>query len=181
MSTANPRQTAPPGHPGCFAAVACCYSSATDVWRVFDTWLSELSAETFRGNAATLCAARSADFSSAERRQMGDKVKHVRSAPQRQNLAPTMKTSIKSAAGGHCRSSLISWESSDGRHSPMTNGCGAGGLVLGESSQCHGGGAGAGADGLPIELMDDDAQMDKVLGPFTTPTAPPDWAARART
>jgi len=62
----------------------------------------------------------------------------------------------------------------------MTNGLRRWRLVLGESSQCHGGGAGAGADGLPIELMDDDAQMDKVLEPFTTPTAPPDWAARAR-
>lgn len=35
-------------------------------------------------------------------------------------------------------------------------------LVLGKPAQCGGGGAGA-AEGLPVELMDDDAQMDKVL------------------
>jgi hypothetical protein len=50
------------------------------VWQVFDRWLSELPAEVFTEMLPLLRRA-FADFTAPERRQMGDKVRHLRSEP----------------------------------------------------------------------------------------------------
>lgn len=60
------------------------------VWQVFDRWLADLSPETFVEMLPLLRRA-FADFTGPERRQMGEKVKHLRSpttgAPQRGGAA----------------------------------------------------------------------------------------------
>jgi hypothetical protein len=48
------------------------------VWQVFDRWLSELSAEVFT-EMLPLVRRAFADFTGPERRQMGEKVKHLSS------------------------------------------------------------------------------------------------------
>ncbi|QGJ70480.1 Hypothetical protein PBC10988_21770 [Planctomycetales bacterium 10988] len=58
------------------------------LWQVFDRWLSELPEETFIELAPLIRRAFS-DFTPAERRQMGDKVKNL------DQLAPTKKESTK--------------------------------------------------------------------------------------
>jgi len=58
------------------------------VWHAFDRWLAELSAETFAEMAPLLRRAFS-DFSTSERRQMGEKVKHLRS--ERSSSAPSAR------------------------------------------------------------------------------------------
>lgn len=51
-----------------------------DVWQVFDRWLSELAEDTFVHMLPLLRRA-FADFTPAERRQMGDKVQHLAAGP----------------------------------------------------------------------------------------------------
>jgi len=57
------------------------------VWQVFDRWLSELSAEVFT-EMAPLVRRAFADFTGPERRQMGDKVKRLRSDRNPARTAP---------------------------------------------------------------------------------------------
>jgi hypothetical protein len=63
-----------------------------DVWQVFDRWLSELTSETFVEMLPLLRRA-FADFSHAERRQMGEKVKDLNTAGQ-----PAARTGLDVAA-----------------------------------------------------------------------------------
>lgn len=59
-----------------------------DVWRVFDRWLSELDGEVFTEMLPLLRRA-FADFTHSERRQMGEKVKHLRREERRTAGAPS--------------------------------------------------------------------------------------------
>jgi hypothetical protein len=60
------------------------------LWQVFDRWLSELSAPVFVEMMPLLRRA-FADFTGPERRQMGEKVKHLRSGSEGLPVVPVSR------------------------------------------------------------------------------------------
>ncbi len=102
LSTANPPTQCAAWATGLLRGSGLLLLQQDEVWSVFDRWLSQLNAETFVEMLPLLRRA-FADFSAAERRQMGEKVKHL----HRPGAAPLAMVAAKAAAIDHNRARRV--------------------------------------------------------------------------
>lgn len=94
LSSANPPAESAAWLAGLLRGSGLLLLQQEGLWQVFDRWLAELSAETFVETLPLIRRA-FADFTGPERRQMGEKVRQLGTAPQESGPHPSSASGIE--------------------------------------------------------------------------------------